>query len=333
MGNPGEPSPHEAKDAGGFIESMRRLKERSGLTYRDLEERAARHGDALARSTSADMLRRSTLPRPELLAAFVRACGDGERVDAWLDARNRIATDTAATPAPAPGTAPAARAEDGVPPESEAGAQPQTAAEAHPETDAAEAGGAPPRRVKRRTVALTASLMAPVLALTAWGLLPDGSDGPALDSRAPADGWVTIHPARTPGLCVTDGRDRRGAYDNAVAVQLPCGQATVPRTYLEFAGQNLYRVQWHHPQEGKGCLTVMETGPVKDMLEPRNDCAHATLFRVEAAESGSTAGHRLRPANSGHCIGIVGDDTTEGAEAIEERCTGAADQLFLLREG
>ncbi|MEV1078135.1 helix-turn-helix transcriptional regulator [Streptomyces sp. NPDC050211] len=90
MGNLGELAPHEARDAAGFIESMQQLKERSGLTYRKLEERAARSGDVLARSTLADVLRRRTLPRPDVLAAFVRACGDGHWVGAWLDARDRV---------------------------------------------------------------------------------------------------------------------------------------------------------------------------------------------------------------------------------------------------
>ncbi|MDT0609131.1 RICIN domain-containing protein [Streptomyces lancefieldiae] len=317
MGSLGELSPHEAGDAGGFVESMQQLKERSGLTYRDLEERAARNGDVLPRSTLADMLRRTSLPRPELLAAFVRACGDAQRVGAWLDARNRIAADTAATRAAEPGTVSGAPAEAGP----------------RPETDAEEATVARPRRATGRRVALMASLVVPVLALTAWGLFPDSSAGPAVDPGAPTDGWITVRPARAPDLCLTDGRDRRGAYDTAIAVQLPCSQAPVPRTYLESTGEDLYRLQWHHPREGKGCLTVMNTGPAKDMLEPRNDCARATLFHVESAEADGAEGFRLRPADSGRCVGIVDDDTTEGAEAIEERCTGSADQLFLLREG
>jgi len=65
------------------------------------------------------------------------------------------------------------------------------------------------------------------------------------------------------------------------------------------------------------------------MLEPRRNCAQGTLFRLEP-----TAGtFRLRPATSSGCVGIVDNDTTAGAEAIEERCTGAADQRFLVRAG
>ncbi|SCF96128.1 MULTISPECIES: helix-turn-helix transcriptional regulator [unclassified Streptomyces] len=332
MGNLGELSPYEARDAAGFVESMQQLKERSGLTYRQLEERAARSGDVLARSTLADILRRTSLPRPDVLAAFVRACGDGQRVGAWLDARERIAAGTAL-----PAGAPDPGAEPGPEASAEAGAQPDAESETQPRTEPSTVSR--PRRPKGRTVALAASLMVLPLALVAWALLPDNSadpgapTAPATASRTPADGWVTIRPARTPDLCLTDGRDRDGAYASAVAVQLPCAQATVPRTYLEPVGEGLYRIQWHHPQEGRGCLTVMSTGPVKGMLEPRDDCARATLFLLQPTAADSTGSFLLRPANSSRCTGIADDDTAEGAEATEERCTGAADQRFLIRAG
>ncbi|WP_280891793.1 XRE family transcriptional regulator [Streptomyces sp. LBL] len=292
---------------------MKQLKERSGLTYRELEEEAARNGEVLARSTLADVMRRTSLPRPDVLATFIRACGGEREVGTWLDARDRIAAQAAALTASGAG--------------GEVAAQPETQEPTAPRQ----------RRPKRRTLAFATALTLPLIAIAAWGLLPHGSNypgaptAPAAASSAPADGWVTIHPARTPDLCLTDGRDRDGAYANAIAVQLPCAQATVPRTYLEPAGENLYHIQWHHPQEGKGCLTIMSTGPVKGMLEPRNDCTQATLFRLEPTAGDSTKGSRIRPANSSQCIGIADNDTTEGAEAIEEQCTGAADQRFIIR--
>ncbi|WP_405593189.1 XRE family transcriptional regulator [Streptomyces sp. NBC_01190] len=316
VGDLGELSPYEARDAAGFVELMQQLKELSGLTYRELEERAARSGDVLARSTLADILRRTTPPRPDVLAAFVRACGDGPRVGSWLDARDRIVADISAVSAEAPG--------------SEAGAE---------VSPAGESAGARPRRTRGRTVVLACGLVTPLFALAVWGLVRDDSDdagapaAAATAAWAPADGWVTIRPAHTPDLCLTDGRDRAGAYTSAVAVQLPCARATVPRTYLEPVGEGLYRIQWHHPVEGKGCLTVLSTGPVKGMLEPRNNCAQGTLFRVETSAADSAGGFLLRPAGSDTCIGIAGDDTVVGAEAIEERCTGAADQRFLIGAG
>ncbi|MEU2515909.1 hypothetical protein [Streptomyces syringium] len=99
MDNRGNAHPGRARDAAGYVELMRRLKDRSGLTYRQMEEAAAESGEVLARSTLAGALARSALPKPELVSAFVRACGDGDRVQAWLQARDRIARQ-AEEPAP-----------------------------------------------------------------------------------------------------------------------------------------------------------------------------------------------------------------------------------------
>lgn len=84
---------------------MRHLKRRSGLTYRQLEERAAERGDVLPRSTIADVLSGRTMPRPDLLTAFVRACGSGEQEAEWLRARERIIQSRAAGPSRSPAAA------------------------------------------------------------------------------------------------------------------------------------------------------------------------------------------------------------------------------------
>ncbi|GAB2745774.1 helix-turn-helix domain-containing protein [Streptomyces bullii] len=88
----GELRPEQARDAGEFAVALRQLKACTGLTYRQLEERAAEHGDVLARSTLADVLSGRTTPRPELLIAFLRACGVGPaEMRTWIRARERIA--------------------------------------------------------------------------------------------------------------------------------------------------------------------------------------------------------------------------------------------------
>lgn len=83
---------------GEFIASLRDLKQRSGLTYRQLEKRAAEQGKVLARSTLADVLAGKRLPAPDVLDAFVHACGEGDQVDSWQQARASMA-EPAATPA------------------------------------------------------------------------------------------------------------------------------------------------------------------------------------------------------------------------------------------
>ncbi len=109
MGEPTELPPHQVADADEFIAAMRHLKSRSGLTYRQLEERAAEHGDVLPRSTLAGVLRGRSKPRPELLVAFVRACGSGGQEAAWLEAWDRVAGQPAPPGSDATGTPSRAR--------------------------------------------------------------------------------------------------------------------------------------------------------------------------------------------------------------------------------
>ncbi|WP_460806205.1 helix-turn-helix domain-containing protein [Micromonospora zhanjiangensis] len=97
------PAPDHASSPAEFIGVMRALKEWSGLTYRQLQRRAGKTGDTLPHSTIAAVLSRGTLPREELVAAFVRACGQDETaVTIWLAARKRLAAQ-AALDTPVPG--------------------------------------------------------------------------------------------------------------------------------------------------------------------------------------------------------------------------------------
>ncbi|CAM5674140.1 Ricin B lectin domain-containing protein OS=Streptomyces alboniger OX=132473 GN=CP975_32440 PE=4 SV=1 [Streptomyces alboniger] len=146
----------------------------------------------------------------------------------------------------------------------------------------------------------------------------------------PVLGWVKIRPAGAPTLCVTEGRDRAGLYRSAVAVQRACAQATPPRTYLEEVGAGRYRIQWHHPEFGVGCLTVMDGGPVPGMLEPWDACADATVFLVEAVESPVPGGFRIREEATGQCVGMAGGGTAAGVEVTRQACTSAVSQEFFV---
>ncbi|BDH15609.1 helix-turn-helix domain-containing protein [Streptomyces hygroscopicus] len=108
--------PADLRSAEEFMAALRALKARSGLTLRQLESRAADRGDVLPRSTVADILRKQTLPRPDLVAALVRACGEQDRLAEWTGAWKRLAcavpiadtgpTDTGPTDAGPIGTGP-----------------------------------------------------------------------------------------------------------------------------------------------------------------------------------------------------------------------------------
>ncbi|NYI08210.1 XRE family transcriptional regulator [Allostreptomyces psammosilenae] len=314
-----EVRPEQAGNTAEFVALLRELKARSGLSYRQLEEAATRHGEVLARSTIADTLRREALPRPEVLAAFVRACGvDGDRLRAWLDARSRLAL----ADDPAPGTAPPPPAEEPSPPPLEP---------------------APPRAPGRRTAGRGRRRVSPlVLAGAALALLVLGGavvwlvrgalTAPSTAGAVFPDGEVEIRPAGAPELCLTEGRERDGRYDSAVAVQRPCAEAVPPRTRLHGIGDGRHHIQWDHPEHGLGCLTALADGAAAGLFEPRDDCSgdHPDQrFRFEPL-AGPDGAYRIRVGQGDRCVGIRDGERTAGAEAVQEPCADSAAQRFLV---
>jgi hypothetical protein len=88
----GKPRPAGACSAAEFVEALRRFKRWSGLGYRELEKRARSVGEVLPRSTLTAALARDSLPREDLVVAFVRTCGgDEEELRQWVETRRRIA--------------------------------------------------------------------------------------------------------------------------------------------------------------------------------------------------------------------------------------------------
>ncbi|MFD7661132.1 helix-turn-helix domain-containing protein [Streptomyces sp. NPDC059788] len=353
MDTRGSTGPSEARDVTEFLAMLRELKERRNLTYRQLEQRAAERGEVLARSTLADVLSGRRLPRPEVLAVFVRACGEGdEQVAVWLDARENVA----ARGRTGPGSA----------------TEPPTVER--------------PRRLPlpagaRRAPVLIAATVALALALagtTVWLLTTGGSPGqsPAGASAAPSEnggqharqagrgngaagtksgaaadvrsrkaavpaGWIRIRPTAAPTLCVTDGLVQDKRYESLVAVQRPCGDVPPQRTELEPVGTDTYRIAWFHPDHGKGCLKALSGGAADGLLEPWEACARAGSFRVDPAPeaepsgtSGKTAvgavGRYVFRTDDGHCLGVRDSRTTAGAEVTLQRCTGGDGQAFLI---
>lgn len=298
-GDTGHTGPRQARDTGEFVAALRELKERAGLTYRQLEERAAERGEVLPRSTLADVLRGRTLPRPELLAAFVRACGDGERAAEWLTARDELARGKGTEES----SAPPAR------------------------------GGRRGARVLGVPVLPASALAVALLGAAAWALVPSGDDSGTKDSAADArselpQGRTQIRPALTDGLCLTDGYGSR--YESLVAVQRPCDEVAPQETTLVPLGGNTFRIRWYHPDHGPGCLTALAEGPGAGLLEPWDDCGRTTPFRVEPAGPGGSLRYSLRVDGRG-CVAIRDADTAEGAEAVVEPCRPKDSQVFVIR--
>jgi hypothetical protein len=101
------PDPRHAASPAEFVAELRRLKAWSDLTYRRLEKEAMRRGHVLPHSTIATALKRESLPRTELVAALVSACGcDDDTVARWVAVRQRLSTDDVTPHDPAPRATP-----------------------------------------------------------------------------------------------------------------------------------------------------------------------------------------------------------------------------------
>lgn len=314
----GAPQPAQARTPAEFTSALRALRSWSGLTYRQLEGKATAHTDTLPASTIATTLGRATLPRERFVEAFTRACGlSDEEVRQWLEARRRIAT-TESAPAGDEGGG----GDRQVPPSDES---------------------LPPLRPSRWRWAAGLAVAAGIGVAGTLGvisLLPPSPPPTALPDM-PVSGlrmqsvgsWARIHPARTPELCLTEGRDRAGHYKTAIAAQRPCTESVLPRVYLEPLDQDIVQIQWHHPKYGVGCLTVLLEGPGQDLLEPRDDCAddnEAQQFRVEQFGPPAAAHFRIRPVITDQCLSLRDQDTKDGTEFVQGRCSGAADQEFRI---
>ncbi|WP_226872988.1 RICIN domain-containing protein [Microbispora sitophila] len=64
------------------------------------------------------------------------------------------------------------------------------------------------------------------------------------------------------------------------------------------------------------------------MLEPWNDCTGVRPDQRFRLEPTGGDGYRIRPASSGRCLAVNGDDGEPGAEAVERPCASAAGQTF-----
>ncbi|MET9572431.1 hypothetical protein ABZY34_25420 [Streptomyces virginiae] len=299
--------PERAEDIAAFVGLMRALKDRTGMTYRQLEQQAAHQGTVLPRSTLADVLAGKKLPRPQLVVDFVRVCGDGDRAEAWLQAWGRIL----ALPPDEDGTTEMA---------------PRPAARL-----------GTPRRV-RLLLRLTAVCLLGGLAATGWLLSPStGAAKAALDGASTAPyhpaplptGWIRIRPATAPALCVTDGHVSDRRFTPMVAVQRPCGQTAPQKTSLQMMGAGTYRIRWDHPEEGPACLKAHTYGPGAGLLEPWAACEQSTAFRIEPSPARG-AHHYLIHLDDHRCIGIKNADTRLGTEAEIQPCTGKENQIFLI---
>lgn len=333
MSHQGELSPHEAGDAEEFAELLNRLKTRSGLSYRQMEERASERGEVLPRSTMADTLRHNVLPRAEMLVAFLVVCGEEHNAEAWLRARDRIAT--AATQGAESGQRPAwERLPDArLPPDAASpaaappGALDDVLASRAP-------GGAwsrwsrrlPLRSGSRKRLLVAALALAP-LALGGYLMLTlTGSGGKGKSGNSPADGTYDVRSVAS-SLCLSE----RDGEENGYVYQSGCAHG-VPAYALEERGPAVYRIETLHPLYGHGCLGVDHgsTKPGARMVDDYcgNRSSASESFHLERVGAG---GYRLRLVHTNACVSVAGGAKQQWTPLLQLPCTpGDTSQIFFL---
>lgn len=294
------PDPREARDAAGFVAAMRTLRGRVELSFRMLERRAKQAGDVLPTSTMNAALSRDKLPRADLVAAFVRACGGDEpTVDAWLAARAGLANG---------GEEPAERSR---------------------RLGMVLAVGA--------AVALVAVALV-VYALTSGetpNAAPDKAGSPDTASvGAEEPNFIVIQTAHNREMCLGEVTEQ-GNPERIVLGQQECATAGPPISIEPVRKDGPYRLILHHPEYGPGCVTVDLGGADPGLLLAGADCQDDRAdqqFTLEPADSPAD-GHRLRSVSgTTWCIGILNRSTEPGVQLMQEPCADNNPyQVFILQ--
>ncbi|MFE7357697.1 helix-turn-helix domain-containing protein [Streptomyces sp. NPDC057543] len=309
------PDPREARSAAEFVALLRVLKDASGLTFRELAQRADAVGDVLPRSTIANMLGRTSVPREELLAAFVRACGCGPTaVEDWLAVRKELAVhgqrDGRVDEADAEkerGTA-------------QAGEVPAEPAERLPGpavgTPRARPGG---RRFRNVLVAAVSLLVLAAVAVTVALLVRDEQPSPSPVAGPVAGRTVQIRSVHA-GLCLSE---KRGS-DSGRLYQAPCDGETLPGFSLRPLGDGVWRIVTDHPDYGPGCTGVWNGSREVGALLQDQECGRrgaAERFWIEP-RGHPVEGYRIRPVHTHLCVGAEAGSVGRGAEVVQRGCDG-----------
>ncbi|MFF2959784.1 helix-turn-helix domain-containing protein [Streptomyces sp. NPDC057963] len=343
------PDPREARSAAEFVALLRLLKDASGLTFRELTQRADAAGEVLPRSTIANMLGRTSVPREELLAAFARACGCGPAaVQDWLAVRKELAVHGrrgggagGAGEVRGTGGAEGVRGTGGAGdvcgtggagdvrgtggPEDVRGTGgvgevPVVPPERSPEPPA----GASPARRRRQfrnvLVAAASLLVLAAAAVTVAVLARDEEPGSPSVAGPVAGRTVQIRSVHS-GLCLSE---KRGS-DSGRLYQVPCDGETLPSFSLRPLGDGVWRIATEHPDYGPGCAGVwngMREGgaPMQDQECGRRGSAEA--FRIEP-RGHPAEGYRIRPTHTRLCVGAVAGSGERGTEMVQRGCDGS----------
>lgn len=308
----------DAHDALEYVAALRHLRAQSELTFREVESRAAANGDMLPYSTLASALRRESLPRRELVDAFVRACGGGrEDVSCWLERYDQLAAAEHANPG-----APAATPDGSTDERPELPQQPATQ---RPPTQrppgelaAAPAPLVPPKRIQLPRPAFAIVTFVVVSWLTLFLMFGEHLVRPVNVQ------WFTIS---TPyGTCLDiTGEDHLG---DPVVLEAPCkpGQPDDQR-FARVTHDGVHQLKVYNPNTNGStwCADIGQRGQLR--LNACTSGSQSQLFRIEPSEG---AGVRLQPADGRMCFGTLPPHDT-AHEVRKTNCAPSPEQEFLMR--
>ncbi|NKZ06135.1 helix-turn-helix domain-containing protein [Actinomadura latina] len=294
-----ELDPSAATTEEQFVVALRRLRERSGLTYKEIERRtSAADGLPLPASTLATALHRRTVPRREIVATLVEVCGgDATR---WLAARERLLHP--------------------MPPEPSAPPAPDEPAESPtPQEDPA-----PPRPPRSRTTAVLAAALA-VAAIAAGIVLTrpsQNSDGHS--QAAPSNPPPAVSGAKLElgGLCLSER-----PHDKTGLIYLAHCAQSFPARQLTQDGK-FWRVTTQHPEFGPGCMGIVDASfkPGAPLSDDTCDRIQPDRFTLRTLAGGV----QLRPQDRDLCVGVKGTPAAR-APVLQLPCDDRAPgQLFTI---
>ncbi|MFF9024774.1 RICIN domain-containing protein [Streptomyces eurythermus] len=354
------PDPAAAQSPAEFMELMRLLRRWADLSYRQLERNAADAGDVLPRATIATALSRNDLPREQLLAAYVRACGaDDDTVSAWLDTRRRLSISGIGTPPPAPAedSQTAVPAADDTPPGTPQGDKEPPDEERTPDTGpAGEADSGPtddstsPPRAHSNwqrpgpLVAITALTIAGVLTLALWphddraehdradsapSSAPPSGTAPRAKSEQPTASRTVTAEAPVSPVASPDQHEEK----------TPSGSSSPPAPAQTPVSTRLPATGWtsiHPASSASLCLTEgrERNGRTDREIAVQHPCADAPLPRVYLQKLGRQT-YRIQwhhpDADKGiGCLTVDDGSTFPGALLSPRPCTDSDSQTFRL---
>ncbi|MDG4857060.1 hypothetical protein P8605_02615 [Streptomyces sp. T-3] len=332
------PDPRAATTAAEMVALLRSLRRRADLSYRELERRAAKAGDALPRTTVSGVLSRDDLPRTEFLTAYLRACGlDRQTAQEWLDARNRLAAATEPSAISSPS------ATDSHPPvldarESSGTSGPDEAATAAQSVHPAPPGAseapttvdrqAPPTPRPRRRILTTPVIAAATAALAAaaattlW-LAPRNDPGPSPAADSPSRTTAESTATQTSNNAPATPSPASDSPSPAVSTTPP---ATSPADQLPAAGPVAIQLISDTSQ----CLTegVQRDGRSGREIAVQAPCSAIPQVSLERVGHDVYRIHWKHPTNGEGCLTI--DGTEDGALLTPRNCTNSNQQQIRI---